>query len=84
MAVTSYDRNKNLDEIKNIAGQVLTYNSENFHLLKKLDLEWTITELGKPFLKKSDQKKLKKQKTNVKMPHVNKKTTKHTRQIAGK
>ena len=30
--VTSYGRNKNLDdEIKNIAGQVLTYNSKNFH-----------------------------------------------------
>ena len=32
VAVTSYGRNKNLDdEIKNIAVQVLTYNSKNFH-----------------------------------------------------
>ena len=30
--VTSYGRNKNRDdEKKNIAGQVLTYNSKNFH-----------------------------------------------------
>ena len=33
-----------------------------------------MSELGKPFLKKSDKKvKKKKQKINVKMPHVNKK-----------
>ena len=32
VVVTSYGRNKNRDdEIKNIAGQVLTYNSKNFH-----------------------------------------------------
>ena len=38
---------------KNIAGQVLTYNSKNFHCLnKQLDLERTMSELGKPFLKK--------------------------------
>ena len=38
---------------KNIAGQVLTYNSKNFHWLnKQLDLERTMGELGKPFLKK--------------------------------
>ena len=35
-----------------------------------------MSELRKPLLKKSDQKnKKKKQKINVKMPHVNKKTT---------
>ena len=58
MIVTSYGRNKNLDdEIKNIARQVLTYNSKNFHgLNKKLDLERTMSELRKPFLKKSDKK----------------------------
>ena len=32
VVVTSYGRNKNLDEIKkNKAGQVLKYNSKNFH-----------------------------------------------------
>ena len=36
---------------KNIAAQVLTYNSKNFHWLnKKLDLERTMSELEKPFL----------------------------------
>ena len=57
------------DEVKNIAGQVLTYNSKNFHWLnKQLDLERTMSELGKPFLKKSDEKKQKKkQKINFKM-----------------
>ena len=43
---------------KNIAGQVLTYNSKNFHLLKrKLDLERTMNGLGKPFRNKSNPKK---------------------------
>ena len=43
--------------LKNIAGQVLTYNSKNFHWLnKKLDLERTMSQSGKPFLKKSDKK----------------------------
>ena len=37
---------------------------------RKLDLEQNISELGKQVLKKSD----KKQKINVKMPHVDKKT----------
>ena len=42
---------------KNIAGQVLTYNSKNFHWLnKKLDRERTMNGLGKPFRKKSDPK----------------------------
>ena len=33
-----------------------------------------MTELGTPFPSNSDQKQLKKQKINVKMPHMNKKT----------
>ena len=60
VAVTSYGRNKNHDDEikKNIAGHVLTYNSKNFHWLnKQLELERTMSELGKPFLKKSDEKK---------------------------
>ena len=45
------------DELKNIAGQVLTYNSKNFHWLnRKLDLERTMNGLGKPLRKKSDPK----------------------------
>ena len=60
------------DETKNIEGQVLTYNSKNVHWLNtKLGLERTMSELGEPFLKKSDKKIEKKIK--VKMPHVNKK-----------
>ena len=34
---------------KNIAGQVLTYNSKNFDLTGKLDLERTMGEFRKPF-----------------------------------
>ena len=46
-----------VDEIKIIAGQILTYNSKNFHWLNsKLDLERTMNGLGKPFRKKSDKK----------------------------
>ena len=42
------------DEVKNIAGQVLTYNSKNFHWLnRKLDLERTMNGLEKSFRKKS-------------------------------
>ena len=37
-------------EIKNIAAQVLKNNSKNF--MNKLDLERTMSEFGKPFLKK--------------------------------
>ena len=41
---------------KNIAGQVLTYNSKNFHWLnRKLDQERTMDGLGKP-IRKSDPK----------------------------
>ena len=43
--VTSYGRNENLDEIKNIAGQDLTNNPNKFHWLKKktrlrMNFEW--------------------------------------------
>ena len=60
---------------KNIAGQVLTYNSKNFHWLNRktrpgMDYEW----IEKTILKKIRSKIRKKQK-NVKMPHMNKKTT---------
>ena len=48
---------------KNIAGQVLMYNSKNFHWLnRKLDLERTMNGLRKPFRKKIRSKKSKKQK----------------------
>ena len=45
------------DEVKNIAGQVLTYNSKNFHWLNRktrprMDYEW----IEKTILKKSDRK----------------------------
>ena len=65
---------------KNIAGQVLTYNSKNFHWLnRKLDLERTMNGLGKPFRKNTIQKKIEKTvKIEVKFPHVNKK--KHSRE----
>ena len=55
--------NKNSDdEIKNIAGQVLKNSSKNFHWLnKRLDLEQTMNELGKPF-QKIRSKKLKTEK----------------------
>ena len=62
MVVTKIAKGK-----KNIAGQILTYNSKNFHwLIKKQDIERTMSELGNPFLKKLIQKK-KKEKNNVKM-----------------
>ena len=52
---------KRQSEIKNIAGQVLMYNLRNFHWPnKKLNIERTMSELGKPFLEKSDEKILKK------------------------
>ena len=60
---------------KKMAGQVLTYNSKNLHWLNRkprprMDLKWIEKTISK-----SDQKNQKKQKINVKMPHVNKKTT---------
>ena len=46
-----------MNKFKNIAGQVLTYNSKDFHWLnKKLDPERTINGLEKPFRKKSKKK----------------------------
>ena len=78
VVVTSYGRNKRDHEIKkNIAGQVLTYNSKNFHWLnRKLDLERTKNGLGKSFRKKSYPKNWKNSKfKKKKLPHVNKKTT---------
>ena len=59
VAVTSYGRNKNHDdEIKNIAGQVLTYNSKNFQWLNRktrsrMDYEW----IEKTVFKKNQIKK---------------------------
>ena len=56
---------KRQSEIKNIAGQVLMYNLRNFHWPnKKLNIERTMSELGKPFLEKSDEKILKKKTEN--------------------
>ena len=72
---TNVKRKRASEETKNIAGQVLTYNSKNFHWLnRKLDQERTMNGLQKPFRKKNRSKK--KQKTvkiKVKLPHVNKK-----------
>ena len=48
---------------------------------QKLEIERTMSELGKPFPKKSDGKKIKKMKFNVKMPHVNKKTLSRKRNL---
>ena len=49
-------RKENFDEVKNIAGHVLTYNSKNFHWLNRnLDLERTMNGLEKK-IEKSDQK----------------------------
>ena len=61
VAVTSYGRNKNHDdEKKNIAGQVLTYNSKNFHWLNRktrprMDYEW----IQKTIFKKSEKNRKK-------------------------
>ena len=53
------------------------YNSKNFQWLNKkiskIDIERTMNELGKPFLKKSDQNTKKKQKIKAETPHLNKK-----------
>ena len=53
--VTSYGRNKNLDD----EGQVLRIFKEFSFTKQKLDLEWTMSELRKPF-KKIRSKKEKK------------------------
>ena len=51
------------DELKNIKEKVLAYNSKNFKWInKKLDLERTMSEFGKPFQKQKSDKKNKKQK----------------------
>ena len=74
VAVTSYGRNKNHDdEIKKHSRSSPDVQFKEFSLTKqkKLDLEWNISELRKPF-KKIRKKNKKKQKINVKMPHVNK------------
>ena len=56
------------DELKNIAGQVLTYNSKNFHWLhKRLDLVGTTKELEKPFLKNQIKKLKRKSKLKFSM-----------------
>ena len=61
---------------KNIAGQVLTYNPKNFHWLnRKLNLEWTINGLGKPFRKKSDPKNWKNSKNQSEIAACEEKTT---------
>ena len=53
-AVRKYVKRKRAsdDETKNIAGQLLKWNSKNIHRLKKQELEGTMRDLGKPFLKK--------------------------------
>ena len=61
---------------KNIAGQVLTHNSKNFHWLnRKLDLERTTNGLGKPFRKKSDSKTRKNSKNQSEIAACEQKTT---------
>ena len=54
------------DKIKNIAGQVLTYNSKNFHWLNRktrprIDYEW----IQKNILRKSEQKNKKKNRKSI-------------------
>ena len=61
---------------KNIAGQVLTYNSKNFHWLnRKLDLERTIHGLEKPFRKIFDPKNRKNSKNQSEIAACEQKTT---------
>ena len=78
VVVTSYGRNKNRDDEikKNIAGQVLTYNSKNFHWLnRKLDLERAMNGLRKPFRKKSYPKYRKNSKNQSEIAACEQKTT---------
>ena len=57
MVVTSYGRNKNHDdEIKEHSRTSPDVQFKEFSLTKQNNLEWTMSELRKPFLKKSDQK----------------------------
>ena len=61
---------------KNIAGQVLTYNSNNFYWLnRKLDLERTMNGLEKPFRKESDPKNRKNSKNQIEIAACEQKTT---------
>ena len=61
---------------KNIAGQVLTYNSKNFHWLnRKLDQERTMNGLGKPFRNKSAPKNWKNCKHQSEIATCEQKTT---------
>ena len=60
------DEIRRMTKFKNIAGQVLTYNSKDFHWLnKKLDPERTINGFEKPFRKKVKN-------NQSKLPHLNK------------
>ena len=61
---------------KNIAGQVLTYNSKNFHWLnRKLDLERTMNVLQKPIRKKSNPNNWKSSKIQIEIAACEQKTT---------
>ena len=65
-----------------ILWQVLTYNSKNFHWLNRtttprVDYEW----IEKTIFKKIRSKIKKKQKINVKIPHMNKKTLARTENL---
>ena len=52
--------------VKNIAGQVLTYNWKNFHWVnRKLDRQRTMNGLGKLFRKKSNPKKNSKNQSQI-------------------
>ena len=60
---------------KNIARQVLTYNSKKIHWLNgKLDLQRTMNGLGKSFRKKSNPKIEKNSKIKMNLSHVNTKS----------
>ena len=67
---------------KNIAGQVLTYNSKNFHWLKKLDLKRTMNGLEKAFRQKSDPKSRKNSKNQSEIVESEQKTTRRKRIFA--
>ena len=76
VAVTSYGRNKNHDDEKKNIGQVLTYNSKNFHWLnRKLDQERTMNRLRKPFRKKSGPENWKNRKNQSEIAACEQKTT---------
>ena len=61
---------------KNIAWQVMTFNSTNFHWLnRELDLERTMNGLGKAFRKKSYPKNWKNSKNQTEIAACEQKTT---------